>query len=151
MLRSLVGSEMCIRDSCHHTGNKLDTLQPVTVNEVQKVLSHIPAKSSPLDYTSLIKLCSPTFSELIAYLANLSFQEGCFPSSFTRAIVTPVLKKFGLDSSSPSNYRPISNLNNVSKILERLFLLVYSHMSPPPLTSTLYSQPTVKHILPRLH
>jgi len=120
---------------CHHTGNKLDTLQPVTVNEVQKVLSHIPAKSSPLDYipTSLIKLCSPTFSELIAYLANLSFQEGCFPSSFTRAIVTPVLKKFGLDSSSPSNYRPISNLNNVSKILERLFL---TRLQPHVTTST---------------
>ena len=110
-------------DGCH-VGDKLDSILPVTVDEVRKVLAHIPAKSSPLDYipTSLIKLCSPTFSELITYLANLSFQEGCFPSSFTRAIVTLVLKKPGLDSCSPSNYRPVSNLNNVSKILERLFL-----------------------------
>ena len=87
-------------------------------------MTHASAKSSPLDYipTSLIKFCSPTFSQLIAYLANLSFHEGCFPSSITQAIVTPLLKKPGLDSSSPSNYRPISNLNNISKILERLFL-----------------------------
>ena len=75
---------------------------------------------------------------------QLSFQEGCFPSSFTRAIVTPVLKKFGLDCSSPSNYRPTSTTF-------QKFSLVYSHTSPPPLTSTLHSQPTVKHILQRLH
>ena len=31
------------------------------------------------------------------------------------------MKKSGLDSASPANYRPISNLNNISKILENLF------------------------------
>jgi len=78
-------------------------------------------------------LCSPTFSELIAYLANLSFHEGCFPSSLTQAIVTPLLKKPGLDSSSPFNYRPISNLNNISKILERLFLTrLQPHVTSSP-------------------
>ena len=30
--------------------------------------------------------------------------------------------KSGLDISNPANFRPISNLNNISKILERLFL-----------------------------
>ena len=37
------------------------------------------------------------------------------------------------DSSSPSNYRPISNLNNVSQILERLFL---TRLQPHVTTST---------------
>jgi len=113
----------------------LDLLLPVTVDEVEKVSSQTSAKSSPLDYipTSLIKLCSPTFSKLIAYFANLSFHKGCFPSSFTQAIVTPLLKKPGLDSSSPSNYRPISNLNNISKILERLFLTrLQPHVTSTP-------------------
>ena len=32
----------------------------------------------------------------------------------------PLLKKAGLDRSSPANYRPISNLSIVSKVLERL-------------------------------
>ena len=31
-------------------------------------------------------------------------------------------KKTGLPSTDPVNFRPISNLNNISKILERLFL-----------------------------
>ena len=34
----------------------------------------------------------------------------------------PSIKKPKLNRDDPSNYRPISNLNNISKILERLFL-----------------------------
>ena len=41
---------------------------------------------------------------------------------FKTAQVTPLLKKQGLDKDDPANYRPISNLNTVSKILERLVL-----------------------------
>jgi len=52
----------------------------------------------------------------------MPFQEGCCPHSFKTALVTPLIKKPNLDSSNLSNYRPISNLNNISKILEKLFL-----------------------------
>src|SRR6218665_1606648 len=52
----------------------------------------------------------------------LSFAEGCFPSCFKSALVTPLLKKPYLDPGNLSNFRPISNLNNISKIIERLFL-----------------------------
>ena len=39
----------------------------------------------------------------------------------------------GCDQSDPSNYRPISNLNNISKLLERLFLFRFqSHVSNSP-------------------
>jgi len=102
----------------------LQLLEPVTAMEVFKILSSIPAKSSVLDFvpTSVLKACSPLFSELIAYLANLSFSQGIFPSKFKHASVSPILKKPNLDPSLPSNYRPISNLNNISKIMERLFL-----------------------------
>ena len=50
--------------------------------------------------------------------------QGLFSFIFYPNHLTPLLKKPGLDSSSPSNYRRISNLNNISKILERLFLTV---------------------------
>jgi len=60
----------------------------------------------------------------------MSFKEGHFPSRFKTAQVTPLLKKQGLDKTLPSNYRPISNLNNISKILERLFLnRIQSHLT----------------------
>ena len=82
------------------------------------------AKSSPLDFipTSLIKACSGTFAIIITRLANLSFEHATFPVRFTTAQVTPLHKKQGHDKDDPANYRPISNLNTVSKILERLVL-----------------------------
>ena len=96
----------------------------VSPDEVAKLLSSLPPKSCALDFipTTLIKSCSGVFAELIAKLANLSFAQGSFPSCFKHASVTPLLKKPNLDPALPSNYRPISNLNNVSKIVEKLFL-----------------------------
>ena len=105
-------------------GEKLIDLNPVSPTEVLWLLSSLPGKTSPLDVipTSLLKNCTDIFVPIIVRLANLSFGEGKFPSNFTRARVTPILKKDGLDPEIPSNYRPISNLNTLSKILERLFL-----------------------------
>jgi hypothetical protein len=91
--------------------------------------STLPCKSSSVDYipTSLIKSCSSVFSVLIATLANLSFSQGTFHSTFKLAVVLPLLKKPGLDADNPANFRPISNLNYISKIIERLFL---AHLQP---------------------
>src|SRR5208282_2841177 len=41
---------------------------------------------------------------------------------YKTAQVLPLLKKPGADKSLPSNYRPISNLSTISKLLERLAL-----------------------------
>ena len=47
----------------------------------------------------------------------------------TQAQIKALLKKPGLDDTVFSNYRPISNLNTISKILERLFLVrIQSHV-----------------------
>ena len=63
----------------------------------------------------------------------MSFRDGIFLSRFKVASVTPLLKKQGLDSGEPANYRPISNLNNISKLLERLFLRnIIGHVSSSP-------------------
>ena len=84
----------------------------------------MPAKSSPADIipTTVIKSCPALFANLIAHLASLSFSEGIFPEGYKRSIITPLIKKHGLDRSEFGNYRPISNLNTISKIVERLFL-----------------------------
>jgi len=88
-----------------------------------KLLSAMPSKSSPLGALpcSLLKSCSDiiVFAPAIARLANLSMRTGKFPARYKRAQVLPLLKKSGLDSSSPANYRPISNLAAVSKVIER--------------------------------
>ena len=100
-----------------HVGQPLNLFRWVSVEEVYKLLGEIPSKSSPMDFvpTSVLKRCRRVFAPLIARLANLSFQEGRFPSQFKRAQVTPLIKHDGLDTSDPANYRPISNLNTISR------------------------------------
>src|SRR6476469_1383909 len=102
----------------------LDLLKPATEAKVLRVIMRQPYKTSPLDYvhTSVLKSCSGVFVPLVTRLIHLSFSEGCFPDQFKRAQVTPLLKKPGLDENDPSNYRPISNLNTVGKIIERVCL-----------------------------
>ena len=57
-------------------------------------------------------------SKQLADLFNFSFVTGVFPSVLKTAKVAPVFKK---DSKLDySNYRPISLLSNVEKILEKL-------------------------------
>jgi hypothetical protein len=102
----------------------LESLAETSVEEVSKFIARLPNKTSPLDYlhTSVLKSCSEVLAPLITRLVNMSFAEGRFPSQFKTAQVTPLLKKDGLDASDPGNYRPISNLNTISKIVERLCL-----------------------------
>ena len=40
------------------------------------------------------------------------------PISHKRAIITPILKKPGTDPSLAANYRSISNLSYISKVIE---------------------------------
>jgi len=106
------------------TGSQFNSLAEAYVAEVSRLITRLPNKSSPLDYlhTSVLKSCSDVIAPLITHLANLSFAEGQFPSQFKVAQVTPLLKKDSLEASDPANYRPISNLNTISKVTERLCL-----------------------------
>ena len=46
-------------------------------------------------------------------------QEGTVPKSLKHALVTPILKKDGMDPNILSNFRPVSNLACLAKILEK--------------------------------
>ena len=107
-----------------HLGELWSTATDVEPEEVRKILSSMPSKTSPLDIfpAEFLKSCSDVFGQVIAILANKSFREGRFPTYFKSAQISPLLKKPGLDGEVVGNYRPISNLSTVSKILERLFL-----------------------------
>ena len=54
--------------------------------------------------------------------------------------MTPLLKKQGLDGDYVANYRLISNLHTVSKIVERLFLSrIIAHVDKAPCFNRLQS------------
>ena len=60
----------------------------------------------------------PSFSDLF----NSSLASGIFTQCFKSALVTPILKKRCLDHNDLNNYRPVSNLCFIAKLLEKLVL-----------------------------
>ena len=53
-------------------------------------------------------------------MINVSLSSGQFPRSFSHALVKPLLKKPNADCEILKNYRPVSNLTFLSKILEKV-------------------------------
>ena len=53
-------------------------------------------------------------------MCNASLLQGCLPQSQRHATVIPRLKKANADPMDVKNYRPISNLTFMSKVVERL-------------------------------
>ena len=100
----------------------LTTFGTVTPKDVSKITKTLKPKTSLLDIipTNILKSCLEIFSPIIAHLADLSFKSGIFPTSYKVAQITPIPKKSGLAEFDLTNLRPISNLNTISKILEKL-------------------------------
>ena len=94
-------------------------------------------KTSPLDQLliSVVKSCSAEFSA-ITHIANVSFKDGRFPSAWKAGLVGPLLKKPGLNTNDFKNFRLITNLTTLSKLLERLAL---ARLKPHVVTSSNYS------------
>ena len=55
----------------------------------------------------------------LTYIINNSISEGEFPDPWKIAKVIPIFKKKGL-ATEKQNYRPVSNLKSVSKVIEIL-------------------------------
>ena len=56
----------------------------------------------------------------ITDIINHSLASGVVPASMKHALVTPLLKKQSLDPNNAKNYRPVSNLSFLSKVLEKV-------------------------------
>jgi hypothetical protein len=96
----------------------------VSEDEVSKFIRKSPTKSCSLDVlptwllkdSEILHILLPHITELI----NASLSSGCVPNRHKEAIITPLLKKEGLDVDILKNYRPVSNLSFNSKLLERV-------------------------------
>ena len=77
--------------------------------------SYYPIDPLPL---SLFHKLAFILTPFIFNIINISLHSGSIPSSLKHAIIKPIIKKPGLDIGCLSNYRPISQLPFISKILE---------------------------------
>ena len=95
-------------------------LEEISSSFVPKELLQMKStKAMGLDGISarLLKDSAPEVSELITYIINLTISTSTIPSEWKPAKVTPIYKS-GV-KTDPNNYRPISVLPLISKVMER--------------------------------
>lgn len=106
------------------SGTPMCTFRSVSQDEVMKTIKSMSFKTCDLDPlpTSLYSDCLPHLLPFITDIINSSLSTGTVPDSFKSAIVRPLLKKHNLDPNELKNYRPVSNLSFLSKLLEKIVL-----------------------------
>jgi len=104
------------------TDQNFPAFHECSTEEVRRTLLESPVKSCSLDPlpTFLLREFVDDLLPFIRTMCNASLRVGQLPESQKAAIITPVLKKPGLDADECKNYRPISNLTFISKVIERL-------------------------------
>ena len=103
---------------CPHSLLEFESINCELINQL---IQSSPNKSCTLDPvpTWMIKQYASELVPFITVYCNTSLRDGSFPDTQKNAIVTPILKKANLDAHVAGNYRPISNLSYLSKLLER--------------------------------
>ena len=93
----------------------------VREEEVLKLPTTSSAKSCELDHFPSKHLVrhSLEVAPIITQIVNASLTHGKFTSELKNTLVHPLLKKPGIDCIF-RNYRPISNLSFLSKLIERM-------------------------------
>ena len=120
-------------DTTHHCF----TIKETTRDEVIKLLNALPQnKACGLDGipSRLLKEAKEIIALSLTYIFNLSIKTGISPNEWKIAKVTPIFK----DGKKyiPDNYRPISVLPAVTKLIERIiFNQLYSYLTDHALLS----------------
>ena len=85
------------------------------------VIERSPSKSCPSDPipTKTLKSYLNEPLPVITTLVNSSLQEGVFPDALKEGLLYPRIKKTSMDKENLNNFRPITNLAFLSKVIER--------------------------------
>uniref|UniRef100_A0AAX7SWL5 Reverse transcriptase domain-containing protein n=1 Tax=Astatotilapia calliptera TaxID=8154 RepID=A0AAX7SWL5_ASTCA len=117
----LVTDSMSIPD-CSAT---LYQFEPVSLSTLKRLIYKLNNTNSVHDAlpSRIVKDCFNAIGPCLLSILNFSLLSGYVPAALKHAIIQPVLKKRNLDHSDFANYRPISKLPFLAKILEKVVLL----------------------------
>ena len=102
--------------------SKMKVFERASEDEIKKLILSSSSKSCDLDpiTTSVLKNCLDILITPITDIINISMETSTFPQNFKEAHVRPLLKKTSLPKNELQNYKPVSNLSFISKILEKI-------------------------------
>ena len=100
----------------------LSVLSPTSELEIKKIIMEGNSKACDLDPipTQLLKSCIDVLLPCICKIVNASLSSARVPSCLKSATVSPLLKKPSLNKEDMKNYRPVSNLPYISKLIEKV-------------------------------
>ena len=86
------------------------------------MINESSSKSCILDPlpTDILKKCLDCLIPVITKVINLSLSAGEMPEDLKEAVLIPLIKKANLDPEIFNNFRPISNLTFISKLIEKI-------------------------------
>ena len=104
----------------NNLSSNFSAFTPLTPAQLKKYILASPSKACPLDPlpTTLLRECLSECLTIMVHIVNTSLEKGYMPKALKRAIITPVPKKPNIPEYT--NFRPISNLPFLSKLIERV-------------------------------
>ena len=101
----------------------LTDFKEISGQEVRNIIQKSPKKCCLLDPlpTWLLIKCLIALNPILTNIVNASLSLSNVPRSLKVAIIRPLLKQINL-SQIFKNYRPVSNLKYISKLIERVIL-----------------------------
>ena len=103
--------------------NLLEQFEPMSEEEVKKIINGMQAKSCEQDTipTKILKAILDGVLLTLTRIINASFQQGVLAEAWKISIIHPLLKKIGADLLA-KNYCAVSNLKFVSKAIKKCVL-----------------------------
>ena len=84
--------------------------------------------SSDPFHTRLLMSYIHVIVPILQHIVDICWTTGDFPISCESSIVIPLIKKPGLDTEMLKNYRPVSNLSFLSKVIEVISIRILGHI-----------------------
>ena len=113
------GSMDSIMPTCENLFDRFTMITSEELIKIVSVMNKTTCSSDPFP-SKLLMSHLPTIIDTIMHIINLCLSTSVFSASFKSAVVLPLIKKPGQDPQVFKNYRPVSNLSFLSKLIEKV-------------------------------
>ena len=112
-----------VDSTSQHHSDYLNEFEPCTIEELEDIIQNTEIKCAPDDFlpTEIIIDNIDSFLPILCDLVNFSLKIGSI-DGLKIADIIPTLKDLSLDPNNLKNYRTISNLSYLGKLIERVVL-----------------------------